>query len=411
MEILSPAGNLEKLNIAFAYGADAVYMGLPGLSLRAGAESWDNQQVAQLPAALDYWRKIKPRKLYVALNRYVHQKDIPVLAGIAEKIGTLPADAFIISDLGMIPSLKRMFPDIELHLSTQANCTNSEAARMYLDMGFSRIVAARELTLAEIADMKQQVPELEIEVFVHGAVCIAYSGRCLLSSWLTGRSANHGECTHSCRWQYREFEEKKRPGSPLRVEEHDGFSTIFSPEDMCMIQHLDKLRQAGVHSLKIEGRMKSAYYVAVATQAYLAELDKVRGVPHSTAAAHHAAASRQLLMELPHRGYSTGMYFGTPKLETPPSEHGPRFMGIIQPTEDTNRYAVEVKNRFSVNDEVEIISPGMSLPVPLQGDLENEDGTPADSLYHGKPGYIRTSRHIPPYSIVRKPHKPTPPGA
>ncbi|AFG37499.1 peptidase U32 family protein [Spirochaeta africana] len=397
MELLAPAGNLEKLNIAFAFGADAVYMGLPGLSLRAGAESWTAEQLEQLPAALSYWRTSKPRKLYLAINRYLHERDIAVLQELAARIGSTPADAFIVSDLGVAAALRQAFPQTELHLSTQANCTNSRAARVYQDLGFSRIVAARELTLAEIAAIKQELPELEIEVFAHGAVCIAYSGRCLISSWLTGRSANHGECTHSCRWQYREFEEKKRPEATLRVEEHDGFSTIFSPEDMSMIDHLPAMQDAGVHSLKIEGRMKSAYYVAAVTQAYRLQLDALSNPDCIDA----ASKARDLVLDLPHRGYSTGMYFGQPELRTPPSQHGPRFMGIVYQTETRGRYSVAVKNRFSLADGIEAVAPGNPVPLQLQGTLQDESGKIVDSLYHGKPGFLTTDQELPSYTVLR----------
>ena len=405
MELLSPAGNLEKMNTAFAYGADAVYIGLPGFSLRAGAETWNTEQLQALPDSLKHWNSIRPRKIYCAVNRYLHQKNINDLAKLADLLGDIPIDAFIISDLGFVPTLKSVFPRSELHLSTQANCTNSAAARMYQDMGFSRIVAARELSLEEISEIKASVPEMEIEAFVHGAVCIAYSGRCLISSWLTGRSANHGTCTHSCRWQYREFEEKKRPGNPLRVEEQDGYSTIFSPEDMCMINHIDDLRSAGVDSLKIEGRMKSAYYAAVVTQAYRHAMN------HSAGNDSANEMSRRLLFELPHRGYSTGMYFGAPEVFMPRSDTSPRFAGLILHQKAHGQFEVLIKNKFSVTDPVEMITPEGECSDIDGIQFFDSDGNPTEQLIHGNTYTATSPRKLTPYSILRTVSTATQPGA
>ncbi|GAB6090917.1 peptidase U32 family protein [Spirochaeta dissipatitropha] len=395
MELLSPAGNLEKLNIAFAYGADAIYMGLPGFSLRAGAESWEQSDIGNMQQIIRKWQNIRPRKVYLTINRYLHQKDIESLEKLQDQIGLFPFDAFIISDLGFVKKLKTVFPNTELHLSTQANCTNSEAARMYADLGFTRIVAARELGLDEIADIKSRIPEMEIEVFVHGAVCIAYSGRCLISSWLTGRSANHGECTHSCRWQYREFEEKKRPGNPIRVIEDGDYSTIFSPEDMRMINHLEELEKAGVDSVKIEGRMKSAYYLAAVTQAYRAGIDHL----HQSADSTYFNTAKKLLETLPHRGYSTGMYFGKPEIEVQPSENAPRFMGMILPGQKNNLYPVEIKNRLSADSKVFVLSPEIPEPYSLEAKFIDESG-PVESLYHGKKSWLESTQFLPEYSLL-----------
>ncbi len=399
MELLSPAGSLEKMNIALAFGADAVYIGVPELSLRAGAEKWSVEDLNQAQSDLSKWNTIKPRKLYGAINRYVHQKDIDRIEQSADSIGSLPFDAFIVSDLGVARQLQKRFPHIQLHLSTQANCTNSEAARMYYDLGFTRFVAARELTLDEIAAIKQALPEMEIEVFVHGAICIAYAGRCLISSWLTGRSANQGACTHSCRWYYREFEEKKRPGTPaFSAAENDGYTTIFSPRDICMIDHLQQLKDAGIDSIKIEGRMKSSYYVGAVTAAYHSELHK----PGS-----NTASIQQLLLELPHRGYDTGMYFG-PAGENIPAwsqssekNLNTRFAGIIHHTNTPGKYRLEVKNSFSLEDTIDVLSPGTTHSKKLHGQLIDEKGKSITKVVHGKPFFLVSNQSIADYSLIR----------
>jgi putative protease len=307
MELLSPAGSAEKLAYAYRYGADAAYIGLPHFSLRARAENIDDAD----DQAPDRLRAIKaafpgaPKKLYGAINIYFHDKDLDALRNALPRIAEYPFDGFIVSDLGAFDLLHDAFPDREFHLSTQANCTSWRAAKAYRDMGFSRVVPARELSLGEIAEIKDRVPGLEIEVFIHGAMCMAYSGRCFISSWLTGRSANEGDCTHSCRWNYRVYlEEEKRPGQLFPVESGETargpYSLVMSSRDTCMIDHLAELRAAGIDAVKIEGRMKSLYYVALATRAYRWGLDHADG-PNPF---------REDLFAISHREYDTGFYFG-----------------------------------------------------------------------------------------------------
>jgi putative protease len=307
MELLSPAGSAEKLVYAYRYGADAAYIGLPNFSLRTRAENIDDAD-DQAPERL---RAIKaafpgaPKKLYGALNIYFHDKDLEALRRALPRIAEYPFDGFIVSDLGAYDLLREAFPDREFHLSTQANCTSWRAAKVYRDMGFSRVVPARELSLGEIAEIKDRVPGLEVEVFVHGAMCMAYSGRCFISSWLTGRSANEGDCTHSCRWNYRVYlEEEKRPGQFFPVEGGETaqgpYSLVMSSRDTCMIDHLAELEAAGVDAVKIEGRMKSLYYAALATRAYRWGIDRP-GEPNPF---------REDLFAISHREYDTGFYFG-----------------------------------------------------------------------------------------------------
>ncbi|HKJ86149.1 MAG TPA: peptidase U32 family protein, partial [Spirochaetia bacterium] len=301
MEILAPAGDLEKLETAYTYGADAAYIGLSGFSLRRRADDVDPGDVAE------QLRQIKGEKrLYGALNIYFHNEDIRRLEEQIDAIAALPLDAVIVSDIGAVATLRKYLPDVELHLSTQANCLNTAAARVYQDMGFSRIIPAREMSLEALAEMKASLPDLEIEVFVHGAMCLAYSGRCLLSAWQADRSANKGECAHSCRWNYRyAIEEAKRPGHYFPVEEGEGYTSILSPKDLCMIDHLAELRDAGVDALKIEGRVKSVYYAAVVTRAYRKELDRVLAGRSRS----ESQAFIDDLYNVSHREFSTGFFF------------------------------------------------------------------------------------------------------
>ena len=341
MELLSPAGSPEKLAYAYRYGADAAYIGLPLFSLRAQADNIDDgdeESPAKIRAIKDAFGAAgigaagngaagyggtafgavgigaaenvaaavpAKKKLYCAVNIFFHADDLAALERALPRIAEYPFDGFLVSDLGAYDILRRKFPDREFHLSTQANCTNWRAAKLYRDMGFSRIVPARELALDEIKAIKDKVPGMEVEAFVHGAMCMAYSGRCFISSWLSGRAANKGDCTHSCRWHYKLYlEEEKRPGQLLPVETgettHGGYSLFMSSRDLCMIDRLKELADAGVDSIKIEGRMKSLCYVALVTRAYRWALD------------HPGEANpfRGDLFTVSHREYDTGFFFG-----------------------------------------------------------------------------------------------------
>lgn len=280
MELVSPAGNFEKLHYAWEYGADAVYIGLKNFSLRAKADNFSGEEYGGISVLKkEYAQRGLPKKLYCAVNITFHNKDLKNFLAEAGYFKRYPFDAFIVQDLGIANILKEKFPQIPLHLSTQANCMNYEAVKTYCRLGFSRIVIGREASLEDISEIKQAVPEMEIECFVHGAMCISYSGRCLISAYLTGRSANAGSCTHSCRWNYKMFsnggepmqfsaEEEGRKGELFPVEQGENYTALFSSKDLCMIDYLDKLKKAGADSLKIEGRMKSIYYTALTTRAY-----------------------------------------------------------------------------------------------------------------------------------------------
>lgn len=397
MELLSPAGDLEKLETVYRFGADAAYLGLSGFSLRRRADDVDPSTVAR------ELRRIKgDRKLYGALNIYFHNDDLRRLEAQIDAIALLPLDAVIVSDIGVVPVIRRYLPTVDLHLSTQANCLNTEAARIYHDLGFSRIIPAREMSLEALAELKSTLPDLEVETFVHGAMCLAYSGRCLLSAWQAGRSGNKGDCAHSCRWNYRyAIEEAKRPGEYLPVEEGDGFSTILSPRDLCMIDHLDELRNAGIDAVKIEGRVKSAYYAAIVTRAYRKELDRITaGEPRAV-----SEPFTRELFNVSHREFSTGFYFGDPDALVPTERsynQRYRFVGTVGHEVGPGRYELSVKNGFAADEELEYVGPDTASVVEPRRLLYDAKGEPVDRLTHHSGGTIEPSVPVETGWLIRR---------
>lgn len=396
MELVSPAGNIEKLLYAYRYGADAAYIGLPGFSLRARADNFsgdDYREVARI-------KRETGKRLYCALNVYFHPPDLERLKASLDEIALYPFDAFIISDLGVLPLLKERFPEAHIHLSTQANCTNQEAARLYHRMGISRIVTARELSLDEIRRIKDAVPELEIEAFVHGAMCLAYSGRCFLSAWMADRrSGNRGDCAHSCRWEYRVLEERLRPGEYYPVIEGEGFSMILSSKDLCMFDHLAEMKEAGIDALKIEGRMKSVYYTAVVTRAYRKALDALEGTPVPDLPLY-----REDLFHVSHREYSTGFYFDREQISHPASEEvRPQhvFLGIIGEKVGEGVFSLDVRNRIMRGMSLEYIGPHVHALKDTDFRLLDEEGREVDSLSHNQRGFLKTTLPVEEGSLVR----------
>ncbi|MDC7225491.1 MAG: U32 family peptidase [Spirochaetales bacterium] len=403
MEILSPAGNVEKLKYAYIYGADAAYIGIRNFSLRQKAENFKNEEYKLI-------REIKGgKKLYGALNIYFHEGDLDKLDENLEYIANYPFDAFIISDIGIVRQLQKRFPNTELHLSTQANCVNSEAVKMYRDMGFTRVVLGRETSLKEIERIKIAVPEVEIECFVHGAMCLAYSGRCFLSSWMADRSGNQGLCSHSCRWDYRMLqeggtvlEEAKRPAEYYPVYEGDGFTSILSSKDICMIDHLKGFKDAGVDSLKIEGRMKSIYYTSIVTRAYRKAVDALEGGAVST---DELSGFRKELEKVSHREFSTGFYFGREDIETPTEKSYQReyiFMGMIGRKIAENQWELIVKNQIRPAEPLEFIGPDILFVTDEYYMVYDEDGLPVEQADHGKKYTITTDAPVEEGFIVRK---------
>ena len=394
IELLSPAGNLEKLKYVYEYGADAAYVGIGGLSLRSRAENFE----AVTPDELE---SIKGnQKLYGAVNIYFADTNLDLLMDKIDDIRNGPYDALIVSDLGAARRLQKELPHIRLHLSTQANCTNSESAKMYRDLGFSRIILSRELSLKQIERIRRAVPDIELEVFVHGAMCWAYSGRCYLSAFLASRSANQGNCAHSCRWEYRVLEERKRPGEYLPVEEGEGYTLVLSSKDLCMFDYMPKLIDTGIDSCKIEGRMKSLYYGAVVTRAYRKAIDAARGRPIT-----NLLGFREELFKVSHREFSTGFFFGDPDSQLPAESEYQReylFLGTIGREVAEHIFELSVKNQLRAGDEIEYIGPDIIYEVDKQFVLLDGDKNEVEKIDHGRPAFICTSRRIRHGYIIRK---------
>ncbi len=400
IELLSPAGNYEKLETAFNYGADAAYMGLRKFSLRANADNFDEEELRKVCQI----KEKSGKKLYCTMNILFRQSQIEELARMKDEIALWPFDAFIVSDIGVVPFFEKYFPEKELHLSTQASCINSESAKMYKNMGFKRIILGREATLDDIKRIKDKVPEVELEAFVHGAMCMAYSGRCILSSSLSGRSANRGDCSHTCRWNYRlnyALEEEERKGKYFPIEEHDGYTAILSSKDLCMIDHVDDLKNAGLDSLKIEGRMKSIYYVAVITRAYRKALDNDPELEKY----------KEDIFNVSHREFTTGFFYSTEAFETKSDvssatsygyERNYTFLGTIGEKKENGVYEIRCKNHIERKDELEFIGPDVPLLKANSYTLLDDNGFPILSLDHMKKGYIKTELPLKEGYIIRK---------
>ena len=405
MELLSPAGTLEKLRYAYAYGADAAYMGMHNFSLRTKAGNIGPDDIAQL-------KRIKgEKKLYVALNAYMHQMDIELLKTKLDEIKAYPFDAFIVSDLGAAEVLKQHFGnELTLHLSTQANCLNSSAVKAYQSLGFKRIILGRETPLDEIKKIKDANPTVELEVFVHGAMCMAYSGRCFLSAFMADRSANQGDCAHSCRWNYRllerdvVLEEEKRPGEYYPIYEGDGYTTILSSKDLCMIDHLAELKAAGIDSLKIEGRMKSLYYVATTTRAYRKAIDAVLGKKGT----EDWPLYRDELFRVSHREFSTGFFFDSQEIDMPTQTSYVRdylLVGTIGTQVEKNTYQLFLKNKISTSQMIEYIGPTVLSIADDSFELIDEEGVLLQEANHHQKVLIRTTVPLSEGFIVRRAQK------
>ena len=371
-ELLAPAGDLERLRTALRFGADAVYAGGPMLQLRAGSVGFTMDDLAAAARETHALGK----KLYITVNAFANNREIEMLPDYAQALAAIGADAVIVSDLGAIATIRRAAPALAVHVSTQANCLNHAAAQVYADMGATRVVLGREMSLDEIARLRAHTPPaLELEAFVHGAMCMAYSGRCMISAYLTGRSANRGACAQSCRWTYHLMEEK-RPGQFFPVEEDDRGTTILSSLDLNCLSFLDRIMDAGVTSFKIEGRMKTPYYVATVVNAYRRRIDAILG---GTATPEHTALLERELNAASHRPYSSGFYFGELKHHAP--DEGAylqdcTFVGVVRESLPGGRIRFEVRNKICAGDRVEILSPdslGLSF---VAGNIRTADGTP-----------------------------------
>ncbi len=350
-ELLAPAGNMEKMKVAIHYGADAVYLSGKKFGLRAAA---GNFSAEELKEGTEYAHE-KGVKVYVTVNIFFHNIDLNGLEVYLLSLENMGTDAIIISDPGVIALAREIVPHMEIHLSTQANSTNWRSAAFWKGNGVSRINLARELSLEEIREVKDRAG-IEVETFVHGAVCMAYSGRCHMSSHMTGRNANYGECTHSCRWEYT-IVERKRPSESFDVEEDERGTYFFNSRDLCMIEHLPELIRSGTDSLKIEGRVKGINYVAGAVRSYRLALDSYFNEPE-----RYVFKKEWLeeLRKLSHRNYDTGFYLGK---ETRPTEESSYvrqydFIGVIKEVMDENRYLIEARNKVLLGDKIEVMGKG-----------------------------------------------------
>ena len=389
------------MKTAVRYGADAVYFG-GAFSLRAGA---GNLTVPEIREAMDFLHN-NNAKGYMTLNIYPHNPDIGPLKEYINEIRSIPIDAFLVSDPGVMQLIWDAVPDAEIHLSTQANTTNYLSAGFWIAQGVKRIVTAREMSLEEIAEMRNHLPDkVDIEAFVHGAMCISYSGRCLLSNFMTGRDANRGACTHPCRWKYHLVEEK-RPGEYYPVEEDDRGSYIMNSRDLCMLEHLPEMIRAGITSLKIEGRMKSSYYVATVVSAYRAALDAYLEDPD-----HYRFDPKWMeeLSKASHREFTTGFYFGKPtsKDQNYLSSDYIReysFIGVVRGLDpDTGETIIEQRNKFSVGDTVEIMEPKAPYYEERVDSMRDEDGCLIESAPHPQQIIRIPFKKVPAkYSIIRK---------
>ena len=426
-ELLAPAGDLEKLKYAFAYGADAVYIGGSAFGLRAYAGNFDEQEMAEAVA----WTRSLGKKIYITVNIFAHEPDFKELPEYLKLLEALGVDGAIVSDPGVIDLAQEVAPKLPLHLSTQSNSTNSYSIRFWMKHGIERVVLARELTLEEIRDVRTKV-DGELEMFIHGAMCMSYSGRCLLSNYLNGRDANRGECTQPCRWSYGLVEEK-RPGEVFPIEEDERGTYIFNSNDLCLLPYLPMLKELNVESWKIEGRMKSAHYVASTVKVYREAIDTL----WDQGEAEFKAGLPKWLAEMDrvsHRDYSSGFLYGKPgadahNLETSHYVREYDFIAVShepgeqlarsseQPVSDLGGHEagsesqvdypelawIEQRNHFRLGEVLEVLTPeGEPWSFEVR-EMWNEDGQLLEVGRHAKQLIqLRVPRAIPPFSILRR---------
>ena len=382
-ELLMPAKDLEVLKTAVRYGADAVYIGGEAYGLRAKARNFSHEEMAE---GIRYAHE-RGVKVFVTANILAHNSD---LAGAEQYFGQLAAlgpDAILVADPGMFMLARKACPKIPIHISTQANNTNYGTFNFWFEMGAERVVCARELSLNEIAQIRRAIPEdREIEAFVHGSMCISYSGRCLLSNYFTGRDANRGACTHPCRWKYAVMEES-RPGVYLPVEENERGTFVFNSRDLCMIDHIPDLLKAGVNSLKIEGRMKTALYVASVGRAYRQAIDDY--LESEELYQSRIPQYMDAIRKCTYRRFTTGFYYGRPDQDSMVYDSNTYvneavFLGIVEKITPENRARIMQRNKFCVGDRIEVMKPdGRDIPILVKA-MYNQNGEEVDSAPHPK---------------------------
>ena len=399
-ELLVPAGTLEKLKVAVAYGADAVYLGGPNYGLRKKAGNFSLDEIEE-GVEFAHQRGVK---VYLTLNIIPHNEDLDGLDGYISSVVPTGIDAVIVADPGIFSIVQEVAPELDIHISTQANNTNWSSAQFWKDQGASRVILARELSLEEITEIDNKV-DISLESFVHGAMCISYSGRCLLSNYMIDRDSNRGNCAHSCRWQYSLMEEQ-RPGEYYPVEEDERGTYIFNSKDLCMVEHIPKLVASGLDSLKIEGRMKSLHYVATVTNVYRRALDQ-----YQQAGAEYSFRDEWLaeLKKISHRHYTTGFYFDYPggseqNYETSGYARDYDFMGVVHGYDANNETAtIEVRNKFFKGDQVEIFGPQTETFSQAIDYMANEEGLEIDEAPHPKQLItVEVDNAVNKYDLVRR---------
>ena len=395
IELLSPAGDMERLKMSLAYGADAVYLAGNDFGMRAFAGNFTPDEMRQ---AVELCHS-KGVSIHVTCNTMPRNGEIARMPEWLSYLQELGVDAAILADVGVLSLLKKHAPKLKAHISTQASVSNYQAAAAWYELGASRVILARELSLDEIREIRAKTPrELEIEAFVHGAMCVSYSGRCLLSNYMTGRDANRGACAQPCRYQYALVEEK-RPGEYFPIGEDAGGAYIMNSKDMCMIDHIPELIDAGLDSLKIEGRAKSAYYAAVVTGAYRHAIDAaLAGQPLEP-------VWRDEVEKVSHRPYSTGFYFGEPGQHTSHSRYVRdwQIMAVVTSCAPDGTALCELRNKLSAGDELELVGPGLKpVPVTVEG-LTDGDGLPIPEARKPQmPFYLKLPVQAPPLSLLRR---------
>lgn len=382
-EILSPAGDFEKLRAAIRFGADAVYLAGKDFGMRAASDNFSNEELYEACKYVHGYGK----RIYLTVNVMPHGYEYAALREFLISIKDIGIDALIVADLGVIRTVKELLPDMPIHISTQASICSPQAALAYADLGVERLVLARELTLPEIREIREALPEnVELEAFVHGAMCVSYSGRCMLSNQLTGRDANHGMCAQPCRWNYTLLEEK-RPDLPIPVEEDSRGTFIMSSKDMCTIEIVPELIKAGINSFKIEGRVKSAYYTAVVTNAYRMAVDAYCADPENY---HYDRSWYRELESVSHREYCTGFYLDRPEANAQLCTQGGYIRDkaylatAVSSAKSGEPCTFMQKNKMSIGDKIEIVSPGSSGKCFVAEKLTDENGEDIQSTPHPK---------------------------
>ena len=402
IELLVPASSLEVLKIAVVFGADAVYIGGEAFGLRAKAKNFSKEDMAEgIAFAHEHGVKV-----YVTVNILAHNDDLPGVREYLQELKELKPDALIIADPGIYMYAKEICPEIERHISTQANNTNYETYRFWYNLGAKRVVTARELSLAEIREIREHIPDdMEIETFVHGAMCISYSGRCLLSNYLAGRDANQGACTHPCRWKYSIVEEK-RPGEYMPVFENERGTYIFNSKDLCMIEHIDDIVNSGIDSLKIEGRMKTALYVATVARTYRKAIDDYMESPEKYQA--NMPWYQEQISNCTYRQFTTGFFYGKPDENTQIYDNNTyqkeyTYLGFAEAVDDRGFAQITQRNKFSAGETIEIMKPdGQNRSVTVKG-IYDEEGNPMESAPHAQQKlFVDLGAEISVYDLLRR---------